>query len=591
MERIWGQFNDNTAVLLTLFVILMSGFLITRLTNVLRMPRVSGYIIAGIVIGPCVLHLVPGGIVDRMGFVSDIALAFIAFGVGKFFKKDALRRTGREIVWITVSEALAAGALVTLVLHFLFGLSWDFSLILGAIATATAPASTMMTIGQYKARGEMVRMLLQIVALDDVVCLLTFSVVSAWVSGRADGALSVASVVLPIVWNLAAIAMGAGCGVILSRLLTPQRSRDNRLILVIAMLCGLSGLCAAVDISPLLSCMVFGAVYINLTKDKKLYRQISHFTPPVMSIFFIVSGMNLDLTSFRAVGAIGVAYFFVRIAGKYLGTFVSCRLAGKSPEICRYMGLALVPQAGVAIGLAFLGRRLLPPEAGELVLTVILSSSVLYELVGPVCAKKALIWSGAISKERLEAAGEAVPDKNVVHGHFSARMGAKRAGEDVSVTAESTGKTAGRRRRKKKAGTAPDGKQKKTEETFSKEGKKGRTDSGGKPKKTETGEGTSRKKKETGETQAGNQKRTAEEAPVSGKKKKEKKQEPVPGGGGKKKQWENEKTGKARESVAADGIKTPEKEASDGGSRKRPRHKNRRKKAKTEESAERMEKI
>lgn len=140
MERIWGQFNDNTAVLLTLFVILMSGFLITRLTNVLRMPRVSGYIIAGIVIGPCVLHLVPGGIVDRMGFVSDIALAFIAFGVGKFFKKDALRRTGREIVWITVSEALAAGALVTLVLHFLFGLSWDFSLILGAIATATAPA-------------------------------------------------------------------------------------------------------------------------------------------------------------------------------------------------------------------------------------------------------------------------------------------------------------------------------------------------------------------------------------------------------------------------------------------------------------------
>ena len=144
MERIWGQFNDNTAVLLTLFVILMSGFLITRLTNVLRMPRVSGYIIAGIVIGPCVLHLVPGGIVDRMGFVSDIALAFIAFGVGKFFKKDALRRTGREIVWITVSEALAAVALFTLVLQFLFCLSWDFSLILGAIATATAPASTCL---------------------------------------------------------------------------------------------------------------------------------------------------------------------------------------------------------------------------------------------------------------------------------------------------------------------------------------------------------------------------------------------------------------------------------------------------------------
>lgn len=432
MEAFWSQFNENTIVLLSLFTILVSGFVLTRLTNVLKLPRVSGYIIAGVVIGPCLMHLIPEVIVARMGFVSDIALAFIAFGVGKFFKKEVLQKTGKEVILITVSEALVAGILVSLSMHYIFRLSWEFSLVLGAIATATAPASTMMTINQYKAKGEFVNTLLQVVALDDVVCLLAFSIVSAWVTGRESGELSFASVALPIVWNVLAIFLGALCGFILSKLLTPQRSRDNRLILVIAMLCGLSGICAAFDISPLLSCMVLGAVYINLTKDKKLYRQIGNFTPPVMSIFFIVSGMNMDLNSFKAVGMIGVAYFFIRIVGKYLGTYLSCKLTGKSPEICKYMGFALVPQAGVAIGLAFLGRRLLPEEAGTLVMTIILSSSVLYELVGPICAKKALILAGTISPERL--AGEALEPSERKWGLPHRPAGRTAAVEETAVS-------------------------------------------------------------------------------------------------------------------------------------------------------------
>ena len=227
MEALWSQFNENTIVLLSLFTILVSGFILTRLTNALRLPRVSGYIIAGVVIGPCVLHLIPQAVVSRMGFVSDIALAFIAFGVGKFFKKEVLQKTGKEVIFITVSEALVAGFLITLSMHYVFRLSWEFSLVLGAIATATAPASTMMTINQYKAKGEFVNTLLQVVALDDVVCLLAFSIVSAWVTGRDSGELSAASVILPIVWNVLAIFLGALCGYILSKLLTPQRSRDN----------------------------------------------------------------------------------------------------------------------------------------------------------------------------------------------------------------------------------------------------------------------------------------------------------------------------------------------------------------------------
>ena len=145
--------------------------------------------------------------------------------------------------------------------------------------------------------------------------------------------------------------------------------------------------------------MVFGASYINLTRDKKLYRQLNNFTPPVMSLFFIVSGMKLDIGALSTVGVIGLCYFLVRIIGKYVGTYVGCAITGMSREARKYMGLALVPQAGVAIGLAFLGERLLPGERGQLLLTIILSSSVLYEMVGPICAKLALIFSGCITLE------------------------------------------------------------------------------------------------------------------------------------------------------------------------------------------------
>ncbi len=397
MIEFLSQLNEETRILLVLSVILFSGFIMTRLTNTLNMPKVSGYILAGILIGPCCLNFVPKQIIGSMSFVSDLALAFIAFGIGKFFKKEVLLRTGKRIVVITLSEALAAGVLVTLLLKLIFNLSWDFALILGAIATATAPASTMMTINQYKAKGEFVDTLLQIVALDDVVCLLAFSIVSAVINGNAAGSLSAQDILIPIAYNFLMIALGVFCGYFLSRLLIPARSRDNRLILAIAMLLGLSGICAAIDISPLLSCMVFGAVYINLTRDKKLFRQINNFTPPVMSIFFIVSGMNLDLNALTTVGAIGVSYFLIRIVGKYMGTYISCLVMKTSPAVRNYMGLALIPQAGVAIGLAFLGQRMLPPETAGMMLTIILSSSVLYEMVGPVSAKAALFLSGSIT--------------------------------------------------------------------------------------------------------------------------------------------------------------------------------------------------
>lgn len=392
------HFSSGTAILLTLAVILLSGFLVTRLTKLLKLPNVSGYIIAGILIGPHLLNLVPQSILDGMGFVSDIALAFIAFGIGRFFKKETLKETGGSVILITISEALLAGILVTVTMYFVFRLDFALALLLGAIATATAPASTLMTINQYHARGKFVSVLLQVVALDDVVCLLVFSVAAAVVNASRDGSVSISDVLLPIAYNIGAMILGVIFAWILSRLLGPKRSTDNRLILAIAMLLGLSGLCSIFDISPLLSCMIFGAVYMNKTKDDELYRQINHFTPPVMSVFFVMSGMNLDVGALSAFGIVGVVYFLVRIIGKYIGTYLGC-LAVKSEKTVRnYLGIALIPQAGVAIGLAYLAERILPEDIGNLLMTIVLASSVLYELIGPVSAKFALIRSGAIRK-------------------------------------------------------------------------------------------------------------------------------------------------------------------------------------------------
>ena len=395
MERIYLYINRPAAIMVVLSVLLFGGFLVTRLTKRAKLPNVTGYILAGIGLGPCALGLVPGEILENMEFVSDMALACIAFGVGKYFTRESLQKAGAKTMGLTLAESLPAGVLVALVTRLAFKMDWSFSLLLGAVATATAPASTMMTISQYGAKGEFVDVLLQVVALDDAVCLLAFSVAAAAIS--AGG---VRAALLPLLYNVAALVLGAGCGLLLGRLLAPAtRSRENRLILTIALLLALTGVCTLLDVSPLLACMVFSAVYRNHTDDVEIYRELEGFTPPIMALFFIISGMNLQVNALGQAGLIGVVYFILRIVGKYGGAYGGSRVLGYSAPIQNNLGLALIPQAGVALGLAFLGRRILPPAEGELLFAVILSSSVLYELAGPPCAKLALLRSGAIPKQ------------------------------------------------------------------------------------------------------------------------------------------------------------------------------------------------
>ena len=378
----------------------------TRLTKRLRLPNVTAYIVAGILIGPFCLNLVPKPIIDGTEFLPDIALAFIAFSTGQFFRFDILKKNGAKVVVITLFEALLASLLVFILTFFVLRLNLAFSIVLAALAATTAPASTMMTIRQTGAKGDFVETLLQVVALDDIVGLLAYSVAISIALHSATGeAFSIARVFNPILTNALVLFLGAVFGVGLSLLVKP-RSSDNRLIISVALLFAFCGICTIFEISPLLGCMSMGTVYINMTDDDKLFKQLNYFSPPFLLMFFVRSGMSFDLPSLvNASGSIGsspliligVLYFVIRILGKYAGAFLGCLMAKKPKETRNYLGLALIPQAGVAIGLAALGARTLGGETGNALETIILASSVLYELIGPASAKLSLYLSKSYS--------------------------------------------------------------------------------------------------------------------------------------------------------------------------------------------------
>lgn len=391
--------HQTASVVLSLALMLFGGFLVTRITKKLKLPNVTGYIFAGILLGPYVLNAIPEEISSGMSFVTDLALAYIAFGVGRYFKLSALRHSGVKILIITLFEALAAMVVITLSMIFIFHLSVPFSLLLGAIGCATAPASTIMTIRQYRAKGRFVDTILQVVALDDAVALVAFSACTAVIQALENGgAVSFALVGMPILLNLAVVALGLGMGYLLHRLIQEKRSAEHQLVLANAVLLGLTGICALFDISPLLSCMALGASYINFSNNKDLFKKINKFSPPILLLFFVLSGTRLNIPALVSAGVIGVVYFILRIVGKYAGSFVGCAICHQPKEIRNWLGLALIPQAGVSIGLAALGERILPAQSGNLLSVIILSSAVLYEIVGPVCAKASLFLSHTVEK-------------------------------------------------------------------------------------------------------------------------------------------------------------------------------------------------
>ena len=425
----WMEGTSSVArVIISIALMLFLGFAMTRLTKKLKLPKVTAYILAGVLLGPFCLNMVPGEIIEGMDFIADIALAFIAFSTGEFFRLETLKRNGAKVVVVTLFESCMASLLIFLMTYFILGIDLTFSLVLAALAAATAPASTLMTIRQTGAKGDFVDTLLQVVALDDVVGLVAYSMAISIALAVNSGAFQASSMLKPLLVNAGVFLLGGVFGVGMKLLMPKKRSTDNRLIISVATLFAFCGVCALLDVSPLLGCMSMGTVYINITDDDKIFKQLNYFSPPILLLFFVRSGLNFQLdalgNSSTFIGGvplmvIGGLYFIVRIVGKYIGAFLGCLLAGKKKEVRNYLGLALIPQAGVAIGLAALGARTLGGEMGESLETIILASSVLYELIGPACAKLALYLSKSYSNDLddlVPVDSISGPPKNAVAG-------------------------------------------------------------------------------------------------------------------------------------------------------------------------------
>lgn len=399
----------TAAVIISVAAMLFLGFLMTRVTNKLKLPSVTAYIITGVLIGPYCLNVIPQTVVTGTEFLSDIAVAFIAFSTGEFFKFSALKKNGSKVIVITLFEAVIAAFAVFILTYFMLDLPVALCIVLAALASTTAPASTAMTIRQTGAKGDYVDTLLQVIALDDIVGLLSFSVAASVAASMISGAVfSAGEIVRPLVLNIGVLLLGCVFGLVMKLTIQNRSSKDNRLIIAIALLFLFCGICAIMDISPLLGCMSMGAVYVNVAEDDKLFKQLNYFSPPILLLFFVRSGLVFDLEALvepaGEIGSvplivIGVLYFLVRIVGKYAGAFVGCICTKRPKNIRNYLGLALIPQASVAIGLAAIGSRTLSGEIGSALQTIILASSVLYELAGPACAKLSLYLSGSYSNK------------------------------------------------------------------------------------------------------------------------------------------------------------------------------------------------
>lgn len=407
------------STLLSVSIAVLAGLLMTRVFNLWKLPDVTAYLVAGVLIGPYFLgsmHIeglgfVSGQAVSSLSLISEVALGFIAFSIGNEFRLQDLKATGRQAAVIGVFQALTATALVDLALlalHFLMPekLSLAQVLTLGAIATATAPAATLMVVRQYKAKGPLTSLLLPIVALDDAVGLVVFAVSFGIAKTLVSNEMDLVSILVnPLVEIVGSLALGAVMGWLLTQLEKLFHSNTNRLNVTIAFVFLTVSLSmlefrlgpVTVGFSSLLVCMMLGTVFCNLCPlSGDLMGAADKWTSPLFALFFVISGAELELDVFTdwAIVCAGVVYILFRSAGKYLGAYASSKRMKCAPKICKYLGITLLPQAGVSLGMCTTAMQL--GEQGNLIRNITLFSVLVYEMVGPLLTRQALTASGDI---------------------------------------------------------------------------------------------------------------------------------------------------------------------------------------------------
>jgi Kef-type K+ transport system membrane component KefB len=370
------------------------GIMFGKLMNKFKVPSVAGYIIAGLVIGISGLQIVNGETLDKLSFISDFALGIIAFNIGSELEVSVIKKLGKSIFVIATFEALGAFILVTVSMYLLTH-EIATALILGAVASATAPAATVMVLKECKAKGPLASTLLGVVAVDDAICLMIYSIASsiAKVFVKHEELTIDKILIHPIMEILFSLVVGAALGILLCYLIKKCKNKEELLGFVVGIIILLIGICTVLGLSSLLSSMTLGVMVANVSsQSRKVFSSIESFSPPIISAFFILAGCRLDISLLPQIGITGLAYFIFRVIGKISGASLGAITSNAPETVKKYIGFGLLSQVGVAVGLAItVSKEFSGTELGSLVITILLATTILTELIGPIFTKNAII--------------------------------------------------------------------------------------------------------------------------------------------------------------------------------------------------------
>lgn len=420
--------SQTASIFLSLSVALLVGLLLSRLAKKVQLPAVTAYLVAGVLIGPFALGRIgiPGiGITGEQiagfGLISDLALGFIAFSMGSEFRISQLKRIGKQATFVGVFQALFTTVMVDaalIILHLIIPdkFTLQSAIVLGSVATATAPAATLMVVKQYKAKGPVTDILLPVVALDDAVGLVVFAVSFGIARSLGTSTVNVTSVILePVLEVILSLFLGFVMGLLFTLCEKYFHSRSKRMavsITFVMMTVAISSMSfdigsVHIGFSSLLACMILGTVFCNICEvSEELMERADRWTTPVLILFFVISGAELELSVFAdiMVVLIGAVYIISRSLGKYFGASISARLSKCNPNVVKYLGITLLPQAGVALGMAIKAIELGPE--GAIVRNITLFAVLVYEIIGPLLTKVALTKAGDINEEGRQSARE-----------------------------------------------------------------------------------------------------------------------------------------------------------------------------------------
>jgi len=379
-------------IILGLSLILLFGLFSSKVAEKIKTPAITAYLVIGIFLGPYLLNLVPDTVIKASGLISNFALSLIAFSIGQNFSRQVFKQIGKQVLWISVLAAFGAWFLVVIGLIVL-GLPLYVCLMFGAIATATAPAALIMIVRQYKAKGRFTEILMGVVAIDDAWGLIVFSICLAFARKiYFNQASSTSIVVLKSLFEIGgSFLLGGVMGAVFSVLSRHIRNQRDLLIYTLGLIFFTAGMALHFHMSVLLSCMFLAAVIVNMNDQSFKYFEIMQTIDwPIYLLFFVLAGANLEIALLSQLGKIGIFYFLLRVVGKYVGTYAGAIISKADNDVKRYLGIAQMPQAGVALGMALIAKSEFPGIMGSMIFTTVAATTICYEIIGPYFVKIAL---------------------------------------------------------------------------------------------------------------------------------------------------------------------------------------------------------